>query len=556
MRREVVFARTAKVGLFILLISSALGCKPKPSGGPDGGGEDVAPVRQAVGPSGGSVKTSDGSGVTIPAGALGSEVTVTVTPTPLAPTPSGSTAVGAPFVLGPEGQQFSSPVTVTLSFDPAKLPSGFTANDVVIMTAAAGSTDFTALSGSRVDGTHVSATTTHFSVFVPTVASQSGGCGPCGPACPTGQVCDNGHCAQTCRRSASAGCDPLKGGCSGCSTAKTLCGQVCVDVSADDSNCGACGTVCGAGKTCAQGSCVATCPSGEVCSPSGVCVSGCPNGGKVCGAVASNATGQCVDVSSDPANCGACGNACAAGALCEGGQCRHNCTSFGGGGCDGSPQADGGVDCGACGTASMPCPPYSCVDPSSDKYSCGSCGNVCGDGQLCSGGVCTTVCAASEVCSLKGACVGSCPNGGRVCGTVASNTTGRCVDVSSDRSNCGACGHACAAGETCEGGTCRTSCTPLPTAGCDALGGSCSQCGAASTLCGAVCVDATSDRNNCGGCGKTCGNGQACSGGACVPMCPSGQVCSPQGACVTACPAGTQVCGTVDAGATGTCVGP
>ncbi len=133
-----------------------------------------------VGATGGTVTTQDGTGVTVPAGAVPANVTITVDATPSAPTPSQGTAVGTPYTFGPEGQQFSVPVTVTLAFDPSSLPAGKTANDVVIFTAPAGTTSYVPLGTSVVDSTHAAAQTTHFSTFVcviplePIVGEDSG----------------------------------------------------------------------------------------------------------------------------------------------------------------------------------------------------------------------------------------------------------------------------------------------------------------------------------------------------------------------------------------------
>lgn len=104
---------------------------------------------------------------------------------------------------------------------------------------------------------------------------------------------------------------------------------------------------------------------------------------------------------------------------------------------------------------------------------------------------------------------------------------GTCVDVSGDIANCGACGHACAQGEFCGGGTCT----------------------ACSTVCGGSCADIGSDTQNCGACGKACAAGEQCGSGACTP-CPNvcggacvdvGSDAANCGACGNACLA-TQVC--------------
>jgi F5/8 type C domain len=90
---------------------------------------------------------------------------------------------------------------------------------------------------------------------------------------------------------------------------------------------------------------------------------------------------------------------------------------------------------------------------------------------------------------------------------------GTCVDPSSDKANCGGCGVACSAaeGQSCNGGQCGSSCS-----------------GAFSTtqaICSNAdaCVDLTSTSSDCSGCGDDCGlfmPGSVCLSGACV--CPTG----------------------------------
>ena len=49
-------------------------------------------------------------------------------------------------------------------------------------------------------------------------------------------------------------------------------------------------------------------------------------------------------------------------------------------------------------------------------------------------------------------------------------------------------------------------------------------CAAPRMLCGTVCINVTSDFENCGRCGRRCGSEEACSGAACLPLaaCPAG----------------------------------
>ena len=66
---------------------------------------------------------------------------------------------------------------------------------------------------------------------------------------------------------------------------------------------------------------------------------------------------------------------------------------------------------------------------------------------------------------------------------------GICRDVKTSVSNCGRCGNACNAGETCVNGECYK-CTD--------------------TRCGLDCVDITSHREHCGGCNQYCGQNMDC----------------------------------------------
>jgi len=129
----------------------------------------------------------------------------------------------------------------------------------------------------------------------------------------------------------------------------------------------------------------------------------------------------------------------------------------------------------------------------------------------CATSACTpcTLPNASAKC-VGGACVvASCATGWANCD---GSTTACSFDLSSDRYNCGACGKTCASTETCTDGVCATGCSPPLTV--------CS---------GSVCANLLTSLANCGGCGKTCtpgpGESATCSGGTCIKTpvaCPSG----------------------------------
>jgi hypothetical protein len=182
------------LGISFLAACSSEAATPATDSGTAADTGSSAGLEMAIGASGGTVSNADGSGVMIPSGALGATVTITVSSPASAPAPASSAVVGDPLVLGPEGQTFSTPATVSLAFDPERLPSGRTAANVVIMTAAVGSNNYAPLTTTVVDSTHVSAQTSHFSVFVPVVLGGGGGGCTSANECSPGQYCVEGFC--------------------------------------------------------------------------------------------------------------------------------------------------------------------------------------------------------------------------------------------------------------------------------------------------------------------------------------------------------------------------
>jgi hypothetical protein len=78
-----------------------------------------------------------------------------------------------------------------------------------------------------------------------------------------------------------------------------------------------------------------------------------------------------------------------------------------------------------------------------------------------------------------------------------------CGDVSSDKQDCGTCGHPCKtsvahATPACVNSACTFACT------------------AGYSVCGGACVDPQSDSSNCGACGTVCENGTTCTAGQCT----------------------------------------
>jgi len=192
-------------------------------------------------------------------------------------------------------------------------------------------------------------------------------CGACGSTCEAGEICEDGDCRISCEEGTS------------------YCGEACVDTQTDRENCGSCGSACGNGRVCVSGACKNDCPA-----PHRLC------------------DGTCVDVEESDLHCGICGNACEADEACEGGVCSAICpapTTY----CD----HEGVV---------------ACLDLQSDASSCGSCGSVCeapaNAHPTCEEGACDFVCNdgwgdcdhdPSNGCELRLDTATNCGSCGNVC---------------------------------------------------------------------------------------------------------------------------------------------
>ena len=121
----------------------------------------------------------------------------------------------------------------------------------------------------------------------------------------------------------------------------------------------------------------------------------------------------------------------------------------------------------------------------------GTCRTLATDAQNC--GACGHACATGETCSA-----GQC-----LCADGRADCDGACVDLSSDPQHCGTCTTACSASQVCT----------TPAAGTAGCADACAE--TSQTSCDRACVALASDRWNCGACGRACGTGERCDAGRC-----------------------------------------
>src|SRR5215510_3386251 len=117
----------------------------------------------------------DGAVLDLPAGALGTDTALSITPLAagaMAPVDQGliNTTPGprAGYRMGPPGQRFASPITITLPYDPASLPDGQSDASVNILWFDTAALRWTPLKRPSIDRRNqtVTARTDHFTDFI------------------------------------------------------------------------------------------------------------------------------------------------------------------------------------------------------------------------------------------------------------------------------------------------------------------------------------------------------------------------------------------------------
>jgi hypothetical protein len=296
-------------------------------------------------------------------------------------------------------------------------------------------------------------------------------------------------------------------------------------------HCGACGVACklpNATSTCVSGSCA---------------IAECAQGFRDCNATP--ADGCEVDVARDPKNCSACNQVCTptpgAQSLCIGGLCIERACPFGLMDCDGN--FDNGCEaslssdpnnCGYCGNVcTLPNATASCVAGACRPTECtggfldcdGIDGNGCETDPLVSSlhcGACNRGCVRTATSSVRceaGRCHAICDTGGDCAHPAAPTPDNGCeTNVLADPLNCGVCSNVCTvptgtAG--CSGGRCTV-------ADCQANRGDCDD-----NVANGCETNLLINSDHCGACGRACASTgvdlRACSNGVCISTCAAGR---------------------------------
>lgn len=146
------------------------------------------------------------------------------------------------------------------------------------------------------------------------------------------------------------------------------------------------------------------------------------------------------------------------------------------------------------------------IDLVTDPDNCGACGAPCPAEQACVQGVCSDTCDVGLRCERS------------------------CIDPQLDPRHCGDCDVSCAPGEDCVAGECADVCDGM----CDPTLKVCDNgvcvCRAGLSFCNGLCVDLDTNAGDCGECQVRC-QGNFCSRGECVPLCPADLTSCPDGAC-------------------------
>ncbi|MEP7300703.1 MAG: hypothetical protein ABI699_04180 [Caldimonas sp.] len=141
------------------------------------GGSDGPPavdrVELSIGAAGGTLAHGSGANVTVGAGALAAGTTLaieTVAGASAPALPAGAVPVGATFAVTPHGQGFAQPVTLSIPFDPSRVPAGVRVS--LLKTSNGASGPWVEVAGATVNGNLISGQVTAFSLTLSVLLPQ------------------------------------------------------------------------------------------------------------------------------------------------------------------------------------------------------------------------------------------------------------------------------------------------------------------------------------------------------------------------------------------------
>jgi hypothetical protein len=184
------------------------------------------------------------------------------------------------------------------------------------------------------------------------------------------------------------------------------CRGKCYDLKMDQNNCGACGVVCPAGKTCCNGTCNGPDTYADDRTNCGACGHACSGSDLCC-------NGSCVAQSAD--HCGACGTSCEGDSQCCGGVCKCGNCAVGTSCAAGSVCVGGSCDCeplhqrcddGTCLSCLTGPDSFRQFDPQACTCVC-PITNSCGPGQTFDAVTCSCTCNDSSTLPCGAECCGS-----------------------------------------------------------------------------------------------------------------------------------------------------
>lgn len=153
----------------------------------------------SIGSNGGTVTSSDRKAkIVIPSGALSQDTGITVAA--VSNQPSGN--IGTAYEFGPDGTTFNEPVTISITYDEASLPSGVSESDIKLSMVT--NSQWQEITNSIVDtvANIVSGTTSHLSIYGVMVVSSS----DTAPVAPTGVIATAGDGQVAISWNAVSGC--------------------------------------------------------------------------------------------------------------------------------------------------------------------------------------------------------------------------------------------------------------------------------------------------------------------------------------------------------------